>query len=86
MYLLEIKKKRDCRTRSILKMIFPEARNVICYDLHANTRLSSGCRNYHSEFKAIFNNFLVIRDMVASDESDHVHRLTQNTRNAQGVF
>ena len=29
----------------------------------------------------IFNNFLVIWDKVALDESDVVHRLTQNTRN-----
>ena len=29
----------------------------------------------------IFNNFLVIWDKVALDESDIVHRLTQNTRN-----
>ena len=29
----------------------------------------------------IFNNFLVILDKVALDESDIVHRLTQNTRN-----
>ena len=29
----------------------------------------------------IFNNFLVIWDKVALDESDNVHRLTQNTRN-----
>ena len=32
--LLEIKKVRDCRTRSILEMICPEASNVICYELH----------------------------------------------------
>ena len=29
----------------------------------------------------IFNNFLVIWDKVALDESDIEHRLTQNTRN-----
>ena len=29
----------------------------------------------------IFNNFLVIWDKVALDESDIVHRLTQTTRN-----
>ena len=29
----------------------------------------------------IFNNFLVIWDKVALDESEIVHRLTQNTRN-----
>ena len=29
----------------------------------------------------IFNNFLVIWDKVPLDESDIVHRLTQNTRN-----
>ena len=29
----------------------------------------------------IFNNFLVIWDKVALDESDIVHRLTQNTSN-----
>ena len=29
----------------------------------------------------IFNNFLVIWDKVALDESDIVHRLTQNIRN-----
>ena len=29
----------------------------------------------------IFNNFLVILDKVALDESDIVHRLTQNIRN-----
>ena len=31
----------------------PEASNVICYDLHTITRLSSGCRTLHSECKAI---------------------------------
>ena len=30
----------------------------------------------------IFINFLVIWDKVPLDESDNVHRLTQNTRNA----
>ena len=29
----------------------------------------------------MFNNFLVIWDKVALDESEIVHRLTQNTRN-----
>ena len=29
--------------------ICPEASNVICYDLHTITRLSSGWRNLHSE-------------------------------------
>ena len=61
-------------------MISPEASNVICYDLHTITRLSSGCRNKHSEFKNKFNNFFVIWDKVALDKSDTVHRLTQNTR------
>ena len=59
-------------------MICPEASNLICYDLHTITRLSSGFRNWHSEFKAIFNNFLVTWDMVALDESDIEHRLIQN--------
>ena len=56
---------------------------MICYDLHTITRLSSGCRNFHSECKAIkiFNNFLVIWDKVALNQSDILHRLTQNTRN-----
>ena len=72
-------------------MICPEASNVICCDFHTITRLSSGCRNLHSEFKATFNNFLVIWDKVALlDESDIVHRLTQNARKygtpGQGVF
>ena len=31
----------------------------------------------------IFNNFLVIWDKVALDESDIVHRLTKNTRNTR---
>ena len=64
-------------------MICPEASNVIYYDLHTITRLLSGCRNLHSECKAtyIFNNFFVICDKVALDESDIVHRLTKNTRN-----
>ena len=60
-------------------MIFLEDSNVICYDLHTITRLSSGCRNLHSECKATYNNFLVIWDKVALDESDIVHKLTQNT-------
>ena len=55
-------------------MICPEANNLICYDLRTITRLSSGCRNWHSEFKAIFNNFSVTWDMVALDESDIEHR------------
>ena len=56
---------------------------MICYDLHTISRLSSGCRNLYSECKAIeiFSNFLVIWDKVAFDQSDIVHRLTQNTRN-----
>ena len=64
-------------------MICPEASNVICYGLQAITRLLSSCKNEHSEFKAMFNNFLVIWDKVAFDESDIyiVHRLSQNTRN-----
>ena len=36
-----------------LKIICPEASNVICYDLHTIIRLSSGCRNLHSKCKAI---------------------------------
>ena len=59
-------------------MIFPEASSLICYDLRTITRLSSGCRNWHSEFKAIFNNFLVTWDMVALGKSDIEHRLIQN--------
>ena len=47
--LLKSRKIRDCRTWSILKVICPEASNVICYDLHTITRVSSGCRNLHSE-------------------------------------
>ena len=62
-------------------MISPEASNVICYDLPTISRLSSGCRNKHSEFKNKFNNFFVIWDKVTLDKSDIVHRLTQNTRN-----
>ena len=62
-------------------MIFPEASKVICYDLQTITRLSSGSRNQHSEFKAVCNNFWVIWDKVALDESGIVHRVTQNTRN-----
>ena len=56
-------------------MIYPEASNVIRYDLHTFTCLPSDCRNYHSEFKAIFNNFLVIWNMLALDayESNIVH-------------
>ena len=57
-------------------MICPEASNLICYDLQTITRLSSGCRSWHSE--CIFNNFLVSWDMVALDESDIEHRLIQN--------
>ena len=44
----------DCRTWIILKMICSDASNVICYDLHTITRLSSGCRNLHSECKATY--------------------------------
>ena len=40
------------KTWSILKIICPEASNVIRYDLHTITRLSSGCKNFHSECKA----------------------------------
>ena len=59
----------------LFKMIYPEASNVIRYDLHTFTCLPSDCRNYHSEFKAIFNNFLVIWNMLALDayESNIVH-------------
>ena len=35
LYLLEIKKIRGCQTQSILKMICPEASNVICYNYFA---------------------------------------------------
>ena len=49
---------------------------MICYDLHTITRLSSGCRNLHSECKA-----RVIWDKVALNQSDILHRLTQNNRN-----
>ena len=59
-------------------MICPEASNLICYDLHTIIRLSSGCRNWHSEFKAIFSNFLVTWDMVALGKSDIEYRLIQN--------
>ena len=52
---------------------------MICYDLHTITRLSSGC--IVNERLHIFNNFFVILDKVALDESDIVHSLTQNTRN-----
>ena len=45
MYFLEIKKIRDCWTWGTLKMICPEASNMISYDLHTTTCLLSGCRN-----------------------------------------
>ena len=48
------KKIRDCRTWSILKIICLEASNMICYDLHTISRVSSGCRNLHSECKATY--------------------------------
>ena len=35
-------------------MICPEASNVICYDVHTITRLSSGCRNLHSTIQCGF--------------------------------
>ena len=34
----------------------------------------------------IFNNFLVSWDKAALDESDIVHRLTQNTRNTELTY
>ena len=54
---------------------------MICYDLHTITRLLSGWRNKHSEFKPLFNNFLVIWSKLALNESHIVDRFTQNTRN-----
>ena len=39
-------RKYETAGHGVLKMICPEARNVICYDLHTITRLSSGCINY----------------------------------------
>ena len=65
-------------------MICPEASNMICYDLYSCQFLI--CRavveicivNVRLH---IFNNFLVIWDKVALDESETVHRLTPNSRN-----
>ena len=52
-------------------MICPEASNVIYYDLHTITRLSSGVEiSIENVGVYIFNNVLVIWDKVALDESD----------------
>ena len=65
-------------------MICPEASNVICYDLYSCQLLV--CRavveiSIVNVRLHIFNNFLVIWDKVALDESVTVHRLTPNSRN-----
>ena len=65
-------------------MICPEASNVICYDLYScrflvcRTAVEICIVNVRLH---VFNNFLVIWDKVALDESDTVHRLTPNSRN-----
>ena len=65
-------------------MICPEASNVICYDLYScqflvcRTAVEICIVNLRLH---VFNNFLVIWDKVALDESDTVHRLTPNSRN-----
>ena len=56
-FLLEIKKIRDCRTRSIFKMTCPEASNVICYDLTPSIlKIVSRNRRAVAEFNTIFSN------------------------------